>query len=140
MFVVGSLAMMTASLASIKSAPAQEPPPEKQAFLASIEGPQLFQSHCATCHGKDATGGGPSASALKKRVPDLTRIAQRRGGKFPMDDVQLIISGETVPSAAHGSREMPIWGPIFSQIEWDQDLGKVRIYNLAAYLQTLQKR
>jgi hypothetical protein len=52
----------------------------------------------------------------------------------------MTISGDAVPSPAHGSREMPIWGPVFSQIEWDQDLGKVRIYNLAKFLETLQRK
>jgi hypothetical protein len=54
--------------------------------------------------------------------------------------VQKIISGEDVGTAAHGVREMPIWGPIFGQIAWDQDLGNVRIYNLAKYIESLQRR
>jgi len=50
------------------------------------------------------------------------------------------ISGETVDTAAHGNREMPIWGPIFGQIGYDRDLGNVRIYNLAKYLESLQEK
>jgi len=33
---------------------------------------------------------------------------------------------------------MPVWGPIFSQIVWDQDLGQIRVYNLAKYLEKMQ--
>jgi len=40
--------------------------------------------------------------------------------------------------AAHGSREMPIWGPIFHQIEEDIDRGHVRMENLVKYLESIQ--
>jgi hypothetical protein len=73
-------------------------------------------------------------------VPDLTRIRQRNANTFPSVRVGEIISGEEFSTAAHGSREMPIWGPIFGQIAWDQDLGKVRIHNLARYLESLQRK
>src|SRR5687768_2134648 len=94
---------------------------EEQRLILSLDGAELFRTHCAVCHGKDATGAGPAASALRKKVPDLTKISQRHRGEFPLAEVQLTISGDVVPSPAHGSREMPIWGPIFSQIAWDQD-------------------
>ena len=35
---------------------------------------------------------------------------------------------------------MPVWGPIFSQIAWDQDLGQIRVYNLAKYLEKIQAK
>lgn len=109
-------------------------------LILSLDGATLYRSYCAACHGLDGTGGGPSAEALKKAVPDLTRISQRNGGRFPMPQVQQTISGEVVRTSAHGSREMPIWGPIFGQIDWDQDWGKIRIYNLAKYLESLQEK
>ena len=80
------------------------------------------------------------APALKSHVPDLTLLVRRNHGKFPRERVERIISGEEEFTTAHGSREMPLWGPIFSQIVWDQDLGRVRIHNLALYLEQLQKR
>jgi hypothetical protein len=43
-------------------------------------------------------------------------------------------------SAGHRTREMPVWGPIFSQVDRDQDLGRVRIDNLARYLESLQTK
>jgi hypothetical protein len=43
-------------------------------------------------------------------------------------------------SAGHGTREMPVCGPIFSQVDRDQDLGRVRIDNLARYLESLQTK
>jgi hypothetical protein len=52
--------------------------------------------------------------------------------------VERIIAGEQASAETHGQREMPIWGPILSQVQRDRDLGKVRIRNLAKYLESLQ--
>jgi len=114
-----------------------EPRQEKE-LITSVEGSALFRAYCAACHGSEARGDGPAASSLRGPVPDLTRISKRNGGRYPLVRVQKIISGEGVITSPHGSREMPVWGPIFSQIGWDQDLGNVRIYNLSRYLETLQ--
>ncbi len=40
--------------------------------------------------------------------------------------------------SSHGSREMPIWGSIFHQIEEDVDWGNVRLENLVKYLESIQ--
>lgn len=107
-------------------------------LIESLEGRDLFRAYCAACHGADARGGGPVASSLKGSVPDLTRIAGRRGGTFPLPQIERIITGEENVPTAHGSREMPVWGPIFGQIQRDQNLGKIRVRNLAKYLESLQ--
>src|SRR5579864_1808133 len=39
----------------------------------------------------------------------------------------------------HGSREMPVWGPIFHQIQEDRDYGEVRLQNITDYLKSIQK-
>jgi mono/diheme cytochrome c family protein len=116
-----------------------ETPQEKQ-LSASFRGPELFKAYCATCHGKDGKGRGPIAASLRIAPADLTRITARYGGTFPFLQVQKIISGEQQTPATHGTREMPVWGPIFSEISWDQDLGRVRIYNLAKYLEAIQAK
>ncbi len=107
-------------------------------LIDSLEGRDLFRAYCAGCHGADARGGGPAASLLKSKPPDLTQIAARRGGMFSLAEVETIISGEEIAPATHGKREMPIWGPILGQIQRDQNLGKIRIRNLARYLESLQ--
>ena len=111
---------------------------ESTRLIESIQGPALYRAYCVVCHGKDATGNGPMAMSLKSKMPDLTRIAARNQRTFPLARVQRIISGEEQISAGHGTREMPVWGPVFSQIAWDVDLGRVRVYNLAKYIETLQ--
>jgi hypothetical protein len=42
------------------------------------------------------------------------------------------------PVVAHGPREMPVWGPVFHQVEEDVDRGNVRIDNLVKYLASIQ--
>jgi mono/diheme cytochrome c family protein len=116
----------------------KSPAPKEPDLISSIQGPALFEAYCAVCHGKDAKGGGPMAKSLKVAPPDLTRIAMRNGGTFPRMRVDRIISGEEPVSAGHGTREMPVWGPIFSRVQSDKDLGPVRVDNLARYLESIQ--
>jgi mono/diheme cytochrome c family protein len=110
-----------------------------ETLIYSVKGPDLFRAHCAACHGEDASGHGPLTSVLKTKVPDLTMLAKSNKGDFPSALVRKIIIGEDV-LISHGSREMPIWGPIFHQIESDQDWGNVRVENLVKYLQSIQQK
>jgi mono/diheme cytochrome c family protein len=110
-----------------------------QQLIYSVKGPDLFRAHCAACHGSDAKGGGPLASALKTKPADLTVLAKNNGGQFPSSRVRKTITGDDV-MASHGSREMPIWGPIFHQIEADEDFGNVRLKNLVKYLESIQQK
>ena len=85
-------------------------------------------------------GGGPMAAALKVRPSDLTRIAASNGGVYPLGKVEKIIAGEQSTGTGHETQTMPVWGPIFSQIAWDQDLGHIRMHNLATYIGKMQGR
>jgi mono/diheme cytochrome c family protein len=113
-------------------------PSGQPTLINSIRGDNLYQAYCASCHGVDAKGNGPMAVWLKVQPSDLTRIAARNGGTFPLARVDRIISGEEALPSGHGTRAMPIWGPVFSQVTRDQDLGRVRIDNLARYLRDIQ--
>jgi len=106
-------------------------------LIRPIEGPELFRAYCAPCHGLDAKGAGPAASSLKATVPNLTLLARDNRGQFPVAHVRQMIVGDNVV-AAHGSREMPMWGPVFHQIESDMDWGNVRLENLVKYLESIQ--
>ncbi len=120
----------------------QSPPEPSEAthLIDSLQGPALYRAYCASCHGMDGKGDGPMAASLKTPPADLRRIAARSGGAFPMARVQRVITGEASLPAGHGTREMPLWGPVFSQIAWDQDLGRVRVNNLARYIEKMQTR
>jgi mono/diheme cytochrome c family protein len=113
--------------------------PQNERLIESLKGPDLFRAHCSPCHGSDGKGGGPVASVLNSAVPDLTKIQKRNGGIFPEQRVRKVILGDDVV-VAHGSREMPIWGPIFHQVEQDRDYGNVRIKNLIEYLKSIQEK
>ncbi|MBZ5685376.1 MAG: cytochrome c [Acidobacteriia bacterium] len=105
-----------------------------------VEGAKIFQYHCAACHGTDGRGHGPASASLKHSVPDLTRISQRNGGKFPHKQVRAIIEGKETGIVAHGDGEMPIWGPIFHQVEADQDWGEVRLDAITKHMESIQQK
>lgn len=106
---------------------------------ATLNGVDLFKEYCAVCHGNDAKGDGPAADALKKRPADLTQLARKNGGNFPELHVMNFIKGQDVV-AAHGSRDMPIWGSIFSQMSSNPDLVQVRTYALLKYIEEMQAK
>jgi mono/diheme cytochrome c family protein len=108
-------------------------------LIFSVRGPDLYRAHCAACHGLDGKGNGPVAAQLKSMPADLTALAQKNGGKFPVERVQKFVSGDDPSLLTHGPREMPVWGPIFHQIEEDQDFGNVRLQNLIKYLASIQQ-
>ena len=68
-----------------------------------------YQSSCAACHGIDAKGNGPVSKELKTRPADLTVLAKKNNGVFPVNMVHQIIDGREA-LGSHGTREMPIWG------------------------------
>jgi len=131
--------IMPAALGAQSQTAPKSPPPQQElpALIRSTNGADLFHAYCATCHGTDAKGNGPAAAALKTKPANLTVLSKNNKGVFPADRVRKAITGDDVV-AAHGSREMPIWGPIFHQIEEDVDRGHVRVENLVKYLESLQ--
>ncbi len=72
-----------------------------------------FQASCASCHGADGKGKGPVSGQLKVPPADLTLLARNNNGVFPTNAVyETIYGSKTI--AAHGNREMPIWGERFN--------------------------
>jgi len=142
--IFAALMMTGAGIASDKAEQArrstssgEQPDQELRPLIHSIEGPDLFRAYCASCHGLDGKGNGPAAEALRTKPADLTALTRNHRGQFPVAIVRNTITGDGVV-AAHGSREMPIWGPVFHQIEADVDRGHVRIENLVKYLESIQ--
>jgi hypothetical protein len=78
------------------------------------------------------------ASKLKEKVPDLTILSKNNKGQFPASLVRTTIEGAST-ATSHGTRVMPIWGPIFHQVEDDKDFGYVRVENLLKYLESIQR-
>ena len=88
-----------------------------------------YESNCASCHGIDAKGNGPVSQELKTRTADLTVLAKKNKGVFPLNSVYRIIDGrESI--ASHGTREMPVWGYRFvSPKHYDLKLADDYIYS-----------
>jgi mono/diheme cytochrome c family protein len=109
-------------------------------LTSPASGKEMFLSYCASCHGKDAKGSGPAAAALKSLPADLTTLAKRNGGKYPLDRVTSVLRGQTnlVP---HGDQEMPVWGPVFWRMsQGHEEQVQQRIANLNRYIESLQAK
>jgi mono/diheme cytochrome c family protein len=131
LFLLGTVVVS----ASAQTTPQRQPP------MRPVDGVTIFRNNCAACHGLAGQGDGPVSKVLKRSVPDLTRLSQRNGGAFPAIHVRTTITfGADDLLPAHGSKTMPIWGPIFHEIEFDQDLGNVRLENITKYLESIQRK
>jgi mono/diheme cytochrome c family protein len=99
----------------------------------------MFKTYCASCHGVDGKGHGPAAESLKMPPSDLTVLKQKNGGKFPAGKVSRVVEGaDVIP--AHGSSDMPTWGPIFRSLDPNNSaLTKLRIANLVKYIESMQR-
>ena len=129
--VIAVLLVVCAGWAQDKPAPVAPPGVEA--------GKRTYMEHCAGCHGADARGTGPAAPVLKTPPADLTTLAQRHGGKFPDEYVSDVVQFGR-PFAAHGSPDMPIWGPIFAVQEHGNSVAVRRVVkNLCTYLASIQQ-
>lgn len=106
----------------------------------ATSGRQMYTNYCAPCHGTDGRGTGPAAAALKSRPTDLTVLTKNNHGKYPDSHVVAILQFGTETSA-HGSEQMPVWGPILGSMNRTNSQEKLlRISNLSHYLESIQER
>jgi mono/diheme cytochrome c family protein len=133
--VVASLFGFTAAASYAQTQVKKEP----IQMTSAASGSEMFNSYCAACHGKDAKGDGPAASSLKVPPADLTQMAVKNNGKFPADHVANEL--RTGVAGAHGSNDMPVWGPLFSSVSGRDDaVVQMRISNLIRYIESLQSK
>jgi mono/diheme cytochrome c family protein len=129
-FILGSFLMMAQDNATKIKKVAVSP-------TSAASGKEMFNAYCASCHGLNGKGNGPAAAATKTQPTDLTLLAQKNGGKFPSMDV--ISSIQDGVQTAHGSKEMPVWGPLLSSVSnQSQSVVMQRLSNLSAYIDSLQ--
>ena len=109
-----------------------------------------YQSSCATCHGIDGKGKGPISTELRLPPPDLTVLAKKNNGVFPLSSVYEAIDGRKV-IIAHGTRDMPVWGWRLSPAQIEQSLRhylpidpeyvvRLRILAVIDYLNRIQEK
>ena len=110
-------------------------------------GKREFETRCASCHGVTGKGNGPVTDLLRRSPPDLTQLARSNGGILPMERLYQSILGDSV--AAHGSRDMPVWGMVYrtdaagyyGDVPYDADgYVRTRVLSLLEYLSRLQIR
>jgi mono/diheme cytochrome c family protein len=109
-----------------------------------IAGGELeFQSHCAVCHGVDASGNGIMSKYLTLKPANLTQLSKKYGGKFPFWQIYRTIDGRE-EVRGHGVSQMPVWGQRFRTESGGNDPGAKsqaagRILSLVFYLQHIQE-
>lgn len=132
----GLMILVVCGVAAAQSRTNMEP----AANAEPVSGKQLYSSYCALCHASDGKGGGPFATQLKVWPPDLTQLAKKNNGVFPEMHVEEAIDGE-FNKPAHGTKEMPIWGPVFrSMAHGRKDSARVRLGALVTYLESIQDK
>ena len=104
-------------------------------------GKATYSTYCASCHGFSLDGKGEIAATLSSKPTDLTRLAEKNDGTFPVERLTQVIDGRA-EVAAHGPREMPVWGDLFLWPEGDSPERRVqvdrKIGELVAYIRSLQ--
>jgi mono/diheme cytochrome c family protein len=103
-------------------------------------GRALYRDHCAVCHGRNGDGKGPMARAMTTPPANLRLLSERYGNPLPTEQIANFIDGRA-DVAAHGPRDMPIWG----SSAWEQEPGGSQpgvvtpaIASLVAYIQSIQ--
>jgi len=114
--------------------------PCSDAVPVEAAGRDLFATHCATCHGEDAKGGGPRADSLGKPPADLTRLGQKYGMPLPVDTPAEFIDGR---NDTQDGREMPAFSAHFFADEpphsKHESARRVAIALILGHLETLQQ-
>lgn len=133
LMLVTALPLLTAAQTTSRKGP--------DLVVSSIAGRDLFEFYCSSCHGRDGKGGGHAAPALKVPPPDLTTLAQRNRGTFPAARVEGFVKGEgRLSTPAHGSRDMPVWGPIFKGLDNRDAINAARIENIVRHIESIQAK
>jgi mono/diheme cytochrome c family protein len=120
-----------------------------QAQTTKDPGKREYETSCAGCHGTAGRGDGPLFKHLVKPPSDLTMLAKRNGGVFPVQRVVETIDGRlSAEIGPHGSREMPIWGQVYRSQALEPGAGEVnpdwyahgRMLALVDYLWRIQQK
>jgi mono/diheme cytochrome c family protein len=112
-----------------------------------------YLSSCASCHGVDGKGNGSVSAQLKAAPADLTVLAKKNNGVFPVSRVYEGIDGRQA-IVAHGPRDMPVWGLRYNALTLDQvqqavrghssfdpeATARARILSLVDYLNRIQEK
>ncbi len=99
-------------------------------------GREDYRHYCAACHGLDGRGKGTWNGT---EVPDLTRLSQKNGGKFPFEEIHQVVDGRSQPVWHQRRRDMPYWGEVFA-LEENHTKVEARIAAIVDYVRDLQAK
>ena len=109
--------------------------------IESVAGNDVCAFYCASCHGRSGGGDGPIARSLKVPPADLRLLARHNHGEFPRLRVEAFLThGDGASAPAHGTSDMPVWGPVFKGLGDTETLSRVRVANLVQYLESIQQK
>ncbi len=135
------LALMTAGCTEEQTRQVEPAPSDQQTATDPIaSGRASYEAHCMSCHGPDGTGTGELVGDLNVLPADLTLLSSNNDGTFPLDKVIATIDGRE-EVRGHGTREMPVWGNIWSEEDGTplpEDVVQQRINELVEYLRSIQ--
>jgi mono/diheme cytochrome c family protein len=138
LLIIAIAAIFAASIASAGQSSGKVTIPVDR--TSPTNGKLMFTNYCAPCHGVDGRGNGPVAAALKVRPTDLTVLSRNNQGRFPDAHIANVL-GNGSDLQAHGTAEMPVWGPILGRMDQSNPQGRLlRISNLTRYLENLQSK
>jgi cytochrome c1 len=110
---------------------------------AQSVGETLFKENCVSCHGFTGQGDGPLSAGLGTAPADLTQIASRRDGVWPMLEVMSILDGYL--KATNPREDMPIVEDLLDNdmVEFDTGNGltalvPIKLIEVVNYLESLQ--
>lgn len=106
-------------------------------------GKVLYVQNCVSCHGVDGRGNGPVAASMATPPADLTRIAARRDGVWPLLEVMAILDGynrNTLPR-----EDMPVFESFLDNEMSEFDTGNgvmtlvpTKLIEIVYYLESIQ--
>jgi mono/diheme cytochrome c family protein len=103
----------------------------------------MYVKYCGACHGPAGKGDGIAGTFFRPQPPDLTQLAKKNGGTFPLQRTMEFIDGRK-SLRAHGDPDMPVWGELLSE-EANDDLHRRAVVRgtismITDYLVSIQEK
>jgi mono/diheme cytochrome c family protein len=105
-------------------------------------GKETYVRYCGACHGPEGKGDGIAGTYMQPKPIDLTQIAKKNKGEFPIVHVMQTIDGRTTVRA-HGDPQMPVWGEIFTDqansLTSRQNEVRAKVMAITDYIRSIQE-
>jgi mono/diheme cytochrome c family protein len=106
-------------------------------------GKETYVRYCGACHGPGGKGDGIAGTVMRPKPTDLTQIAKKNKGEFPLVHVMETIDGRKTVRA-HGDPQMPVWGEILTDQAGSpaspQNEARTKILAITDYVRSIQEK